>query len=172
MHNLLALDLHRTAVIEIPLPILESIRLHKESGCNPAFVQHTLHVYATQHWIEGNLVRVRAGEMVGCTAKIDCVNMSTYSASVHMQESVHVENLPLQPLMFSLSDLERKFCMGDNIHVLDNNIVAPQLKGKTGMVVQVDNNTVVVLDQSSKSEVSCPSTLISMLMFCQVHRQI
>ncbi|KAG1858604.1 hypothetical protein C8R48DRAFT_674190 [Suillus tomentosus] len=152
IHGLLALDLRRTAVVEIPLPIPESIRLHKESGCNPAFVQRTLHAYAAQHWMEGDLVRVRVGETVGCTAKIDCVDMSTYSASVHMQESVHVENLPLRPLMFSLSDLERKFRVGDNIRVLDNSIVAPQLKGKTGMVVQVDDNTVVVLDQSSESE--------------------
>ncbi|KAG2100714.1 uncharacterized protein F5147DRAFT_655500 [Suillus discolor] len=99
MHGLLALDLRRTAVVEIPLPIPESIRLHKESGCNPAFVQ----------------------------------------LSVHMQESVHVENLPLQPLI------------GNSAWGIT--IVAPQLKGKTGMVVQVDDNTVVVLDQSSESEV-------------------
>ncbi|KAG1717626.1 uncharacterized protein EDB91DRAFT_1259476 [Suillus paluster] len=54
--------------------------------------------------------------------------------------------------MFSLSDLERKFCVGDNVCVLDNSIVAPQLKGTTGMVVRVDDDTVVVLDQSSESE--------------------
>ncbi|KAG2115328.1 uncharacterized protein F5147DRAFT_649698 [Suillus discolor] len=152
MHGLLALDLRRTAVTEITLPIPESIRLHKESRCNPVFVQRTLHAYAAQHWIEGDLVRVRAGEMVGCTAKIDCVDMSTYSASAYMQESVQVENISLKPLMFSLSDLERKFRMGDNVRVLDNSIAAPQLKGKTGMVVQVDDDTVVVLDQSSESE--------------------
>jgi ribosomal protein L21E len=172
MHGLLALDLRRTAVTEITLPVPESTRLHKESGCNPAFVQRTLHAYATQYWIEGDLVRVKVGEMVGCTAKIDCVDMSTYSASAYMQESVHVENTSLKPLMFSLSDLERKFRVGDSVHVLDNSIAAPQLKGKTGMVVQVDEDTVVVLDQSSESEVSCLSTFISSLMFRQVHRWI
>jgi hypothetical protein len=172
IHGLLALDLRRTAVTEITLPVPESIRLHKESGCNPAFVQRTLHAYAAQHWIEGDLVRVKAGEMVGCTAKIDCVDMSTCSASAYIQESVLVENISLKPLMFPLSDLERKFRVGDNVCVLDNSIAAPELKGKTGVVVQVDDDTVVVLDQSSESEVSCLSTLISSLTFRQVHRWI
>jgi hypothetical protein len=63
-------------------------------------------------WIEGDLVRVKAGEMVGYTAKIDCVDMSTCLASAYMQESVLVENISLKPLMFPLSDLERKFVWG------------------------------------------------------------
>lgn len=62
--------------------------------------------------------------------------------------------------------------MGDNICVLDNSIAVPELEGKTGVVVQVDDDTVVVLDQSSESEVSCLSTLISSLTFRQVHRWI
>ncbi|KAG1743673.1 uncharacterized protein EDB91DRAFT_1081055 [Suillus paluster] len=141
-----------SAVVEIPIPAPESIILHQELRCNPAFVQSTLHVYAAQHWIEGDLVRVRAGEMFGCTAKIQCVEICTQLASAHMEELVHMEKISHEPIMFSISDLERKFHMGDSVRVLDSSLVTSQLKGKTGMVVQVNDNTVDVLDQSSKFE--------------------
>ncbi|KAG1763985.1 hypothetical protein EV702DRAFT_1051525 [Suillus placidus] len=78
--------------------------------------------------------------------------MSTRSASVHMEESVHIEKVSHEPLMFSISDLEWKFCVGDTVRVLDNTTVALQLKGKTGMVVQVDDDVVDVVDQSSDLE--------------------
>lgn len=152
IHGLLALKLHRNAVIEIPIPAPESIALHQESRCNPVFVQSTLHGYAAQHWIEGDLVTVRAGDMIGCTAKIQCVDMCTRSASAYMEESVHIEKISDEPIMFAISDLERKFRVGDSVRVLDGSLVTSQLKGKTGMVVQVDENTIDVLDQSSEFE--------------------
>ncbi|KAG1719027.1 hypothetical protein EDD22DRAFT_855130 [Suillus occidentalis] len=152
IHGLLAVKLHRTAVVEIPIPAPESIILHQESGCNPVLVQSTLHAYAAQHWMEGDLVRVRAGEMIGCTARIQCVDMCTWSASACMEESVYIENISHEPIMFVISDLERKFRVGDSVCVLDGSLVASHLKGKTGMVVQVDENTIDVLDQSSKFE--------------------
>jgi len=171
LHGLLALKLHRNAVFEIPIPAPESIILHQESRCNPAFVQSTLHAYAAQHWIEGDLVIVRAGEMFGCTAKIQCVDMCTRSASAYMEESVHIENISHEPIMFAISDLERKFRVGDSVRVLDGSSVTSQLKGKTGMVVQVDENTVDILDQSSEFEVSDCSTIVSSsLIFMSVHR--
>jgi ribosomal protein L24 len=134
-------------------------------------VQSTLHAYAAQHWIEGDLVIVRAGEMFGCTAKIQCVDMCTRSASAYMEESVHIENISHEPIMFAISDLERKFRVGDSVRVLDGSSVTSQLKGKTGMVVQVDENTVDILDQSSEFEVSDCSTIVSSsLIFMSVHR--
>ncbi|KAG1795915.1 hypothetical protein EV424DRAFT_1547319 [Suillus variegatus] len=152
IHGLLALKLHRTAVVEIPIPAPESILLHQESRCNPALVQSTLHVYAAQHCMEGDLVRVRVGEMIGCMARIQCVDMCTRSASACMEESVYIENISHEPIMFVISNLERKFHVGDSVRVLDGSLVASHLKGKTGMVVQVDENTIDVLDQSSESE--------------------
>ncbi|KAG2108193.1 uncharacterized protein F5147DRAFT_773777 [Suillus discolor] len=131
LHGLLALKLNRNAVVEIPIPAPESIVLHQESRCNPAFVQSALHVYATQHWIEGDLVRVRAGEMFGCTVKIQCVDMCTRSASAYMEESVHIKKISHEPIMFAISDLERKFCVGDSVRVLDSSSLTSQLKGKT-----------------------------------------
>jgi ribosomal protein L24 len=165
VHGLLALKLHRTAVVETPIPTPESIILHQESRCNPAFVQSALHMYAAQHWIEGDLVRVRAGELFGCTAKIHCVDMGNRSASAHMEDSVDIEKVSHGLLMFSISDLERKFRVGDNVRVLDNSAAALELKGKTGMVVQVDDDTVGVVDQSSNLKVSDLSIFISSLMF-------
>jgi hypothetical protein len=171
IHGLLALKLNRTAVVEIPIPAPESIVLHQESRCNPALVQSTLHAYAAQHWMEGDLVRVRAGEMIGCTAKIQCVDMCTRSASAYLEESVHVEKISHEPIMFAISDLERKFRVGDSVRVLDGSLVASHLNGKTGMVVQVDENTIDVLDQSSEFEVSDSSTVVSSLLrFLSVHR--
>jgi hypothetical protein len=88
-----------------------------------------------------------------------------------MEESVHIENILHEPIMFVISDLERKFRVGDSVRVLDGSLVASHLKGKTGMVVQVDKDTVDVLDQSSEFEVSDSSTVIlSLLMFLPVHR--
>jgi ribosomal protein L24 len=165
IHGLLALSLRRTAVVEIQIPAPESITLHQESRCDPAFVQSTLHTYAAQHWIEGDLVRVRAGEMFGCAGKIVCVDMSTRSASVHMEESVQIEKISHEPLMFSISDLERKFRVGDAVRVLDNTTVALQLKGKTGTVVQVDDDVVDVVDQSCDLEVSYVLIFIASLIF-------
>ncbi|KAG1817550.1 uncharacterized protein BJ212DRAFT_1299100 [Suillus subaureus] len=123
LHGLLALKLHRNAVFEIPIPAPESIMLHQESRCNPAFMQSTLHAYAAQHWMEGDLVIVM-------------------SASAYMEESVHIKKISHEPIMFAISNLERKFCVGGGVHVLDSSSVTSQLKGKTGMVVQV-NETMV-----------------------------
>lgn len=103
--------------------------------------------------------------MVRCTAKIDCVDMSTCSASAYMEESVHMEKVSSKPLMFSIADLERKFHMGDNVRVLNNSTVAPSFKGKTGMVVQIDEDTVVVHDQSSQCQVCDSATFTSLLTF-------
>lgn len=121
--------------------------------------------------MEGDLVRVRVGEMIGCMARIQCVDMCTRSASACMEESVYIENISHEPIMFVISNLERKFHVGDSVRVLDGSLVASHLKGKTGMVVQVDENTIDVLDQSSESEVSDSSTVVlSLLMFLSVHR--
>ncbi|KAG2088936.1 uncharacterized protein F5147DRAFT_788635 [Suillus discolor] len=152
IHGFLALKLRRTAVVEIPIPAPDNILFHNESKCNPTFVQSTLHAYASQHLVEGDLVRVRAGEMVGCTAKIDCIDMGTHLASAYMEDSLHVEKVSPRPLMFSLVDLERKFRVGDNVCVLDHSIVASAFKGKNGIVVQIDEDTVVVHDQSSQCQ--------------------
>ncbi|KAG1839350.1 hypothetical protein F4604DRAFT_1940856 [Suillus subluteus] len=152
LYGLLALKLHRNAVFEIPIPAPESIRLHQESRCNTAFMQSTLHAYAAQHWIEGDLVIVRAGEMFGCTVKIQCVDLCTRSALAYIEESVHIKKISHEPIMFAISNLERKFRVGDSIRVLDSSSVTSQLKGKTGMVVQVHENTVDVLHQSSEFE--------------------
>jgi hypothetical protein len=170
IHGRLVLRLYRTAVVEIPIPAPESIVLHQESRCNPAFMQSTLHAYVAQHWIEGDIVRVRAREMIGCMAKIQCVDMCTQSASAYMEESVHIDKISHEPIMFAISNLKRKFSMGDSVCVLEGSLVTLQLKGKTGMVVQVDENTIDVLDQSSKFEVSDSSAVIlSLLTFLSVH---
>ncbi|KAG2064850.1 hypothetical protein BDR04DRAFT_1122276 [Suillus decipiens] len=152
IYDLLVLRLHRTAVIKIQIPAPESITLHQESRYNSAFMQSTLHVYATQHWMEGDLVRIRAGEMFGCTVKIDCVDMSTHLASVHMEELVHIEKVSHKPLMFPISDLEWKFHVGDTVHVLNNTTVAIQLKGKIRMIIKANDDMVDVVDQSSDLE--------------------
>lgn len=49
IHGLLALKLRRTAVVAVSVPAPDIISLHKESKCNPAFVQSSLHAYATQY---------------------------------------------------------------------------------------------------------------------------
>ncbi|KAG2351048.1 Hsp70 protein-domain-containing protein [Suillus spraguei] len=164
IHGLLALKLHRNAVIEIPIPAPESIALHQESRCNPVFVQSTLHGYAAQHWIEGDLVTVRVGDMIGCMAKIQCVDMCTQSASAYMEESVHIEKISDEPIMFAISDLERKFRVEDSVRVLDGSLVTSQLKGKTGMVVEVDENMIDVLDQSSEFEFTIAIDLLAMFI--------
>ncbi|KAG1895981.1 uncharacterized protein F5891DRAFT_1193612 [Suillus fuscotomentosus] len=78
--------------------------------------------------------------------------MGTRSASAYMEDSLHVEKVSPGPPMFSLVDLERKFWVGDNVCVLDHSIVALALKGKNGIVVQIDEDTIVVHDQSSQCQ--------------------
>jgi transcription elongation factor len=87
-----------------------------------------------------------------------------------MEESVHIDKISHEPIMFAISDLERKFRVGDSVRVLEGSLVTSQLKGKTGMVVQVDENTIDVLDQSSEFEVSDSSAVVlSLLTFLSVH---
>lgn len=82
--------------------------------------------------------------------------MATRSALIYMEESLHVGKVSSTPLMFPITNLERKFHVGDNVHVLADSIVALNLKGKTGMVVEVgiEDNSVVVYDHTSQSQAS------------------
>ncbi|KAG1734424.1 uncharacterized protein EDB91DRAFT_1084081 [Suillus paluster] len=152
IHGLLSLKLRRTAVVGITIPTPQDILIHKESGCDPAFVQSTLHAYASQHWMQDDLVQVTAGELRNCLGKIFCVDMTTRSASVYMEES-HVEKISSTPLMFPIANLKRKVRVGDNVCVLANSIEA--LRGKTGIVVEVgieDYDSVVVYNHTSQSQ--------------------
>ncbi|KAG2108738.1 uncharacterized protein F5147DRAFT_652726 [Suillus discolor] len=145
IHGLLSLKLTRTAVVEIAIPTPQDILIHKESGCNPALVQSTWHAYAAQHWMQDDLVRITAGELRNCLGKIICVDMATHSASIYMEESLHVGKVSSTPLMFPIANLERKFHVGDNVRVLTDSIEALNLKEKTGIVVEVgiEDNSVV-----------------------------
>jgi hypothetical protein len=156
IHGLLSLKLPRTAVVEIAIPTPQDILIHNESGCNPALVQSTWHAYAAQHWMQDDLVRITAGELCNCLGKIICVDMATRSASISMEESLHVGKVSSTPLMFPIANLERKFRVGDNVRVLADSIEALNLKGKTGIVVEVgiEDNSVVVYDHTSQSQAS------------------
>jgi hypothetical protein len=73
-----------------------------------------------------------------------------------MEESLHVGKVSSTPLMFPIANLERKFRVGDNVRVLADSIEALNLKGKTGIVVEVgiEDNSVVVYDHTSQSQAS------------------
>lgn len=156
VNGLLSLKLNRTAVVAVPIPAPVEILLHRESRCAPAFVHDTLHVYAAQYWMEGDAVRVTAGEMIGCQCRIECVDMDTRSASVYMDESLDVAKFSL-PLMFPIAHLARTFSIGDNVRVLEGSLVPLELSGKTGAVVVVNESNIVVHDASSLSQVSVAS---------------
>ncbi|KAG2336464.1 hypothetical protein BDR05DRAFT_953342 [Suillus weaverae] len=145
IHGLLSLKLPRTTVVEIAIPTPQDILIHNESGCNPALVQSTWHAYAAQHWMQDDLVRITVGELCNCLGKIICVDMATRSASISMEESLHVGKVSSTPLMFPIANLERKFRVGDNVCVLADSIEALNLKGKSGIVVEVgmEDNSVV-----------------------------
>ncbi|KAG1843215.1 hypothetical protein C8R48DRAFT_678776 [Suillus tomentosus] len=156
IHGLLSLKFRRTAVVGIAIPTPHDILFYKESGCDPALVQSTLHAYAAQYWMQSDLVRVTAGELHNCLGKILCVDMTTRSASVYMEESPHVGKVSSTPLMFPIANLERKFRVGDNVRVLADSIEDSNLKGKTGMVVEVsiEGDSVVVHEHASQSQAS------------------
>ncbi|KAG2137104.1 uncharacterized protein EDB93DRAFT_1253720 [Suillus bovinus] len=137
IHGLLSLKLARTAVVEIAIPTPQDIVIHRESGCNPALVQSTLHAYAAQHWMQDDLVQITAGELCNCLGKILCVDMATCSTLIYMEELLHVGKVSSTPLMFPITNLERKFRVGDNVHMLADSIEAVNHKGKMGMVVEV-----------------------------------
>jgi hypothetical protein len=106
--------------------------------------------------MQDDLVQITVGELRNCLEKIICVNMATHSASIDMEELLHVGKVSLTPLMFPIANLERKFHVGDNVCVLPDSIEALDLKGKTGIVVEVsiEDNSVVVYDHISQSQAS------------------
>ncbi|KAG2103032.1 hypothetical protein BD769DRAFT_1676478 [Suillus cothurnatus] len=123
-------------VVRISLPTAQDIALHKESGCDPAFVSVTMHMYFTQYWLEGD-------EIDDGMALVDL-------ACVPGSNSVLVDIDA--PVSFPITELRRRIQAGHHVHVLDTSAEKLDYKGKEGIVLEAVGETLVVLDLVTKSE--------------------
>jgi hypothetical protein len=157
IHGLMCIERHVTDVIRISLPTAQDIALHKELGCDPAFVSVTMHMYSAQYWLEGDEVRVVSGAMSGTWGIILDVQIDDGMALVDLA-CVPGSNSVLvdidAPVSFPITELRRRIQAGHHVHVLDTSAEKLDYKGKEGIVLEAVGGTLIVLDLVTKSEVS------------------
>ncbi|KAG2049756.1 hypothetical protein BDR06DRAFT_1011843 [Suillus hirtellus] len=156
IHGLLCIKCRTTDVIRLYLPSVQDIALHMQSGCNPEFLAASMHLYSSQYWIKGDEVRVISGAMSGSWGLILDINNNDGIALVDLAYVPGLNDTLLNiedSVSFPITDLQRRIRAGHLVRILDASAEASDHMGKSGIVVETDDDMdiLVILDSVSKT---------------------